>query len=103
MKKIKGWIGTLLFFIVICCIVLYGFNKSSYTNTNEDLKRVNKAVHTALIQCYSIEGSYPTDFEYLKKNYALHVNDDKYRINYDYVGSNMMPNIVVYRKGDYHE
>lgn len=92
--------SALVFFLIVCFGVIYGLNDSAYSNNNEDLNRVNKAVRTALIECYAIEGAYPEDFDYLKENYALHINHDKYRINYNYAGSNIMPNIVVYRKGD---
>lgn len=100
MKKTKGWIITLLFFLIICIGIGYGLNQTSNNTDVEDVKRVNRMVKTALIECYSVEGFYPEEFSYLQENYALHINDEKYRINYDYQGSNVMPNVVVYRKGE---
>lgn len=45
--------------------------------------------------CYSIEGEYPPDLEYLEKNYGVRINRDKYIVDYSYFGANIRPTVTV--------
>lgn len=98
MKDKSLIVSVLVFGIAMVCL-LYGFQGLDHTSSNEDLKRVEDSVKNAIIECYSIEGSYPQDLEYLQKEYGVYINNDRYRVHYEYVGSNVMPEYVVYRKG----
>lgn len=48
--------------------------------------------------CYSIEGEYPPDLEYLEKHYGVRINSDKYIVDYGYFGANIRPTVTVVKK-----
>ncbi|MGN0665405.1 MAG: hypothetical protein ACI4KF_02640 [Huintestinicola sp.] len=50
--------------------------------------------------CYSIEGAYPENLEYLENNYGVVVNRDKFFVHYSFFGSNISPEIYVIPKDD---
>lgn len=68
--------------------------------SKEDTKRAKEAIRKAALECYSIEGAYPEELDYLKKHYGLVIQEDKYLIRYHFIASNIMPDTDVYWKGE---
>ncbi|MDY4190836.1 MAG: hypothetical protein SOX72_01280 [Oscillospiraceae bacterium] len=68
-------------------------------NSREQEAILRDAVRRAAVQCYAIEGAYPSRVGYLEEHYGLTVNHEKYEIFYSTFGSNIMPDIEVFRKG----
>ena len=91
---------SLLIFLGAMIMFFIGFQNSFDANKEEDLKRVEDAVKTAILECYSIEGNYPSSLAYLEENYGLYINKDQYTIHYVYIASNIMPESQVFRKGE---
>ena len=56
---------------------------------------VYEAVQNAALTCYAVEGAYPSDLAYLRENYGLAFDQDRYRVTYSTFGSNVMPEIYV--------
>ena len=56
---------------------------------------VRRAVHNAALTCYAVEGAYPQDLAYLRKNYGLAYDESRYMVTYDAFASNLMPEIYV--------
>ena len=56
------------------------------------------AVTRSVTRCYE-EGSYPESLDYLKEHYGLHYDESKYFVDYQPIGSNIMPDITIMRKG----
>ena len=65
-------------------------------------KRRSEAMYTTIMNsaslCYSIEGEYPPDIEYLENNYGVKINRDKYVVHYEYFGANIRPTVTVMEK-----
>ena len=57
---------------------------------------LEQAVRRAAVQCYALEGSYPSDLTYLEQHYGLMLNHDRYVVHYQSLGSNLMPQIAVF-------
>ena len=93
----------IILLIVIIMVSIYAFNSTSTYSSNEDLKRVSDTINQLSLKCYSIEGKYTQDIEYLKKNYGLLVNEDDYHILYHFEGDNLKPTIRVYEKENDYE
>ena len=53
--------------------------------------RINKAI----VSCYAIEGKCPKDFDCLVKNYGVHINEYKYKVNYQIFASNILPDVTI--------
>ena len=56
---------------------------------------VEEAVRNAVLTCYAVEGAYPEDLEYLRKNYGLAYDTSRYMVTYDAFASNLVPQIYV--------
>lgn len=94
--KKSQWIvlAMLIAFLVLSSIGIEGFSGVA------DFERVNsveEAIRKAAVQCYAIEGSYPT-LDYLVQNYGLIINESAYYYHYEIIASNIMPVIAVYKK-----
>lgn len=69
-------------------------------NSNEEsYKILSDAIIRSAVQCYAIEGFYPPDIEYLEENYGLLVDHDKYVVSYSVFASNIIPEVIVFKKG----
>ncbi|MDE6874505.1 MAG: hypothetical protein K2P87_08610 [Lachnospiraceae bacterium] len=57
-----------------------------------------QAIRKAVLQCYAVEGMYPSKLSYLTEHYNLKVDEEKYRVGYDCFASNIMPEISVFER-----
>ncbi len=64
-----------------------------------DLTRLQESIQKAAVDCYSVEGFYPASIEHLEENYGVIIDDEAYNVFYQTMGSNIMPDIKVFRKG----
>ena len=95
-KSMLGSIaGAVAVFALILSMILVGLNNTEKSVEENGLHIAEDAVRRAVISCYALEGSYPESYEYLKDNYAVDVNEDKYIVNYNIFASNIMPDITV--------
>ena len=53
---------------------------------------------TVTVIGYAMEGAYPESLEYLKEHYGLNYDETRYIINYEVMGSNLMPDVMVLEK-----
>ena len=47
------------------------------------------------VACYSSEGIYPPNLDYLKERYGVQVDETRYTVMYDVFADNLMPDITV--------
>lgn len=66
----------------------------------EILSLAEEGVRRAAVECYALEGFYPRTLDYLVEHYGVTAGDDRYLISYQYVGSNLMPDITVLPLGE---
>lgn len=80
--------------VIILVLAVSDVSRTSY---EESLTIAENSIRRAVITCYAQEGRYPESIEYLKENYGLYISDD-YEVHYDIFASNIMPEIIVFRK-----
>jgi len=100
-RDFSGWIP-FLFIAVMVIIALYSvltMDKVVSWNSDAQAARIKEAIEMACVQCYAIEGSYPPDLEYLRDNYGIVLDHDRYYYYYEVFASNVMPVVEVYEKG----
>ncbi len=85
----------LVLFIIVAASVIAGVGNVSQKSSDEELKMAQDSIMRAVASCYAIEGRYPDTYEYLKENYGLTVDEDKYIVHYEIFASNIMPEITV--------
>jgi hypothetical protein len=82
--------------VLIVVLILSVVSSLDRSHREESAKIDREAVVRAIVQCYSLEGRYPPDLDYLKKNYGLTLDRDKYVYHYQTIGENMMPRISLF-------
>ena len=87
----------MLIFLAVVIILVMAVSDVSKTSSEESLTIAENSIRRAVITCYAQEGRYPESIEYLKENYGLYVSDD-FDVRYTIFASNIMPDIMVYRK-----
>ena len=90
-------LSIILFVLVVVWFVISADNAGEAA----DRKRTDSIYSTVMngaVLCYSIEGEYPPSLDYLKENYGVIFDSDKYMVDYRYFGANIRPTIVVTEK-----
>lgn len=98
----KSWFREILFPVTLFVVVLVSAGSSAlyfnHISNMQSIELLRQSVRRAVVQCYSIEGKYPEEIDYLEENYGLDYNHDKYFVDYEVFGANVMPNIEVYER-----
>jgi len=63
--------------------------------TEEGRLRLEEAVRRSAVACFAAEGIYPPTLDYLEAHYGLQVDEERYVVIYEALGSNLMPDITV--------
>jgi hypothetical protein len=89
---------TLVFAVVVSIALVWGTGGLSGTVTDKQAQFVADSVRRSAVQCYAIEGSFPPTIgavEYLKSNYGLAIDEERYAVYYESLGDNLIPQIRV--------
>jgi hypothetical protein len=89
---------SLVLFGVIAAFCIGGMQSAEQKQKAEALRIAEESIMRGAVSCYALEGFYPPDYEYLKENYGIRVNEEKYTVFYSVFASNMMPDITVVEK-----
>lgn len=88
-----------LFFLLILCAFFLGTSSLQKKVDNEGISTLQNAVTRSVTRCYAEEGSYPETLDYLKEHYGLTYDESRYYVDYQPLGSNIMPDITIIPKG----
>ena len=87
----------------VFAVILWGLgdalSQTSGQIRNEEAQLIEQRIEQAAVLCYALEGSYPEEISYLEQNYGVVIDSEKYNVFYQSLGSNMTPEVQVYRKG----
>lgn len=89
--------------LLICVIFLLFIGSVSSVDASTTAKQeesLQSAIHRDMLQCYAIEGTYPPNLDYLKEHYGLTYDENTFFVDYQTLGSNILPDVTVLRKGD---
>ena len=96
----KRDVAAILIFIALIAAFVLLVNNITGKGDGRELEIVRDAVKNAALTCYAVEGMYPDDLTYLRQNYNLSFNEDKYMVYYRPFASNIMPSIKVVERGN---
>ena len=88
---------SILFCIGSLGIGVYGIQSATKATDEQEVIELENSINRAITLCYATEGSYPTNIDYLKVNYGLEINEDKYIVHYDIFASNIPPEVQVFK------
>lgn len=92
----------LLVAVVVLVLFLVAVQAMSDNSYYDERAALQRAIDRDIIHCYSLEGFYPPSIDYMEENYGLTFNHDRFLINYQRMGSNVMPTYIIIDKGGYN-
>lgn len=91
---------TIILMVALIVTVIYGVwsmaESLERTQNQETLAATENAIVRSAVQCYALEGQYPTGIKYLEDNYGLALDREKYIYHYESIGANMVPVVKVF-------
>ncbi len=101
--RILGSINySILLFAAIIVVFLIGITRLSGSNAANQRQILEEAINRDIVHCYSIEGMYPPSLEYIEAHYGLNYDHKRFIIDYESIGSNLMPNVTIIER-EYEE
>lgn len=100
-KRILGSVNfSVIIFLLVLGLFLYGVSAISSSSVVNDRQILTDAINRDIIHCYAIEGMYPPSLDYIEKHYGLIYDKDKFIIDYEVFGSNIMPSVMVIERNN---
>lgn len=82
-------------FACLFFLFLNGIRSVSATTLEKEQQSLENALQRSITQCYAVEGTYPPSLSYLEEHYGLTYNKDRFFVDYQPIGSNIMPDVTV--------
>lgn len=95
MKRFAFLVPTLLLLILLPFGLGTLSNQMGDKVSAESLQMVESAIARAAVECYALEGFYPPELRYLTERYGVAIDEGRYFVDYQFIGSNLMPDITV--------
>ena len=93
-----GFLIPIIAFVILFLLFIKGISAVNTTTYEKQLESLETAISRSISQCYAVEGIYPPTLEYLEEHYGLIIDDEIFLVDYDYYGSNLLPDVTVLRK-----
>lgn len=96
--RIFAQLFPLVAFVILFVLFLGGIGSVGASTTAKQKESLETALSRSISQCYAVEGSYPPSLSYIEEHYGLLYDKDAFTIDYDYYGSNLLPDVTVIPK-----
>ena len=86
--------------VLVACAVILLLGVILFTRMDLDMNRqavesLRNSVTEACVQCYAIEGTYPTNIHYLEENYGVRYDGAKYAVSLDAGSKRELPAVEI--------
>ena len=98
MKRVHKYIIRFLSFVLILSFMVLSLQALQQKTSENEKESLEKAMRRGIMECYALEGHYPSDLNDLIDHYHIIYNKDKYDIHYEIIASNILPNITIIEK-----
>ncbi len=99
-RKPSGVLLSACVFLAVLIFFIQGLSSLSDSTARRQRESLENAITRSVTYCYTVEGTYPENLDYLKKNYGLNYDEDTFFVDYRVIGSNVLPDITIIEKGD---
>ena len=99
LKHYRGWIVTLCIFALLLGFTMRHVGSVEQKTLLQRHENVRSATLRAAVACYSVEGVYPDNVEYLVEHYGLRYDTETFILQYDAFAENILPDIRVLVRG----
>ena len=86
---------SILVFLAIALLFFQGISSVSSGTRKRQKESLENAITRSITHCYAVEGSYPASLEYLKENYGLTYDENLFFVDYQTIGSNILPDVTI--------
>lgn len=91
----KNLIISLAGFLIVISVFILGVVRVSDRTDAQAMQTLEQALNRGIVHCYTIEGAYPKDLQYLKDNYGLTYDEERFFVDYQVLGSNIIPEVTI--------
>ena len=96
MRRFFTWALPVLLLLICVPLVLFLLAGTLGARADQEaLALAEESVRRAAVQCYALEVAYPQDLSHLEERYGVSVDADRFRVDYIYIASNLMPDITI--------
>lgn len=99
----KNIVISVIIFLSVAGLFNYGVQSMSKQSIDEQQTNLETAIERCVSQYYVLVGHYPESLNVLEKEYGLTYNKKIFFVDYQVLGENIAPDIVVIRKEGVHE
>ena len=97
-KKPYMTIVSALLIVSLLFLFVKTMDSIGIANDAEQADILKQALNRSVTACYALEGAYPPNIDYLVENYGLTYDEKEYFIDYQYIGSNLRPDVTIIKK-----
>ena len=94
LKTFVAVFGILLFAALMVWLAA-GLGAARSMTEEKKQENVKQSVVNGAVLCYSVEGVYPENLDYLRENYGVKYEENKYLVHYKYISADIMPSVSV--------
>lgn len=99
-NRFRGFLFSIFFFLILFAVFSGMISRISKSTRQKQREALETAVGQGILYCYTLEGAYPPDLEYLKEAYTLHYDEKLFYVDYRYQGANIYPDITIIERED---
>lgn len=88
----------ILLFVAVFIIFMIGISRVSQSSVLDERRLLEEALTRDIAHCYAVEGSYPESLTYLCDHYGLTYDTEKFLVNYEYIGANILPTFSIFER-----
>lgn len=95
---IKRNIISLVIFALVLTALFSMLPDAQEKGAQEDKRILKESIERAAIMCYALEGRYPESLDYIKNNYGVLIDEERYFVVYEVLGSNLLFEVTVFER-----
>lgn len=92
---LRRWLLPALWLCLLLSVLLLAARSLERRAGQESLELTRQSIRRAAVQCYALEGAYPTGLEHLKERYGVTVDEERFFVDYQYIAANLAPDVTV--------
>ncbi len=81
---------------IAVAILLWGVSSVRRSSDNSQIDSLQQAILRSAVHCYAMKGRYPESLDYIKEHYGINWDADKYLVDYEITGANLMPDVTIF-------
>ena len=93
----KTRLFVMLIIVSVCVYLIFSMAAAGEAGKTREPERIKEVIDKALVQCYALEGSYPSNIDHLK-NYGVIIDTDRYFYYFEAIAVNIKPMVQVILK-----